>query len=120
MNKKEVALFLMLIFASLTKAQVYNSKFRTYTLYEIEKIVPLPGQFKPIAIVKDSLLIQYLPESMRKDYVKNAERFLKKAWNVIDITDPLIVNSWKGVPLYRIRLTVKSQALKGKIEYKIK
>lgn len=83
MNKKEVALFLMLIFASLTKAQVYNSKFRTYTLYEIEKIVPLPGQFKPIAKVKDSLLIQDLPESMRKDYVKNAERFLKKAWNVI-------------------------------------
>lgn len=38
----------------------------------------------------------------------------------INTTDSLIVNSWKGVPLYRIRLTVKSQALKGKIEYKIK
>ena len=38
----------------------------------------------------------------------------------IDHQDALILNSWQQRPLYRVRLTVNSRALAGKINYRIK
>lgn len=82
-NMRYITLFLILVVFSIAKAQKSNTDFKMYSSGQIAEIVPNPGQFNPVTIVKDLFLTQSLPEDMRKDYILNAEKYLGQVWRII-------------------------------------
>lgn len=49
----------------------------------LERIIPAPTSFAPIPPAKDDFWVKQLPEDMRQDYIKYAEKYVGKGWEPI-------------------------------------